>query len=366
MAALPAGVRLERLAFAELPGWPADDHAAALAAFRRSAERISGAALSGPTAAAAATLLGAAAAARNAKPTQARRFFERHFRPHLVRVPEGVGLLTGYYEPEIEGRREAGDSFFVPLLGRPDDLVSFTETEPAPADFPSGYVAARKKPDGTLEPYPDRGAIEDGALAGRGLELVFLRDPADAFFAQIQGSVRIRLADGAVLRLAYAGRNGHPYTSIGRVLLQEGTLPREALTMQSIRAWIAADPPAGKALMRKNRSYVFFRIDATLGPADGPRGGEGVPLIPGRSLAIDRTLWPYGLPFWLDGRLPDPAGGPDTPLRRLVVAQDTGSAILGAARGDLFVGSGTAAGELAGGIKHAASFVALLPRAGRR
>lgn len=364
-ATLPTSVRLERLAFADLRGWRADDHAAAFATFRRSAERMLAAAPpSGATAAAAEALL---AVARDAveSGSDARSFFEQRFRPHLVRVPGGAGLLTGYYEPEIEGRREAGAGFSVPLLGRPDDLVMFTEAAPAPANFPAGYVAARKKPDGTLEPYPDRGAIEDGALAGRGLELVFLRDAADAFFAQIQGSLRVRLGDGTVLRVAYAGRNGHPYTSIGRVLLQEGTLPREAMTMQSIRAFIAADAARGRALMRRNRSYVFFRIDDTLGPADGPRGGEGVPLVPGRSLAVDRSIWPYGAPFWLEGALPNPAGGRYTELRRLVVAQDTGSAILGAARGDLFCGSGQAAGELAGGIKEPVRFVALLPRADR-
>jgi membrane-bound lytic murein transglycosylase A len=366
-ATLPSPVRLDPLAFADLRGWRTDAHAAALATFRRSCERMLNAPPpSGATARAAETLLAAARAAVDARPARARRFFEQAFRPYLVRVPDGAGLLTGYYEPEIEGRREAGGGFSVPLLGRPDDLVMFTEAEPAPQGFPAGYVAARRKPDGTLEPYLDRGAIEDGALAGRGLELVFLRDPADAFFAQIQGSLRVRLGDGSVLRLAYAGRNGHPYTSIGRVLLQEGLLPREALTMQSIRAWIAADAARGRALMRKNSSYVFFRIDDTLLPGEGPRGAEGVPLSTGRSLAVDRTIWPYGVPFWLEGALPNPAGGRYIELRRLVVAQDTGSAILGAARGDLFCGSGPAAGALAGGIKEPVRFVALLPRADGR
>jgi membrane-bound lytic murein transglycosylase A len=362
---LPAPAILEPITFSDLAEWPRDDHGAALAAFRRSARRVTEAtAVQRPAPTPGRAFLEAAQDALASRPgANARTFFEGRFAPHRVVVAgSSSGLLTGYYEPEIEGRLVAEDGFRAPLLGRPDDLVSFLPGE-APAGLPRGLAAARRTAAG-LEPYPDRAAIEDGALAGRGLELVHLRDPVDAFFAQVQGSVRIRLRDGKVLRLGYAGRNGQPYTAIGRILLEEGALSREAITMQTIRAWLAANPEAGKALMRRNRSYVFFSIDETLGPSDGPRGGEGVPLTPGRSLAIDRAIWPYGLPFWIEGSLPALSGGADEKLARLTIAQDTGSAIISAARGDLFVGSGEAAGALAGLLKHPARFVVLLPLAG--
>jgi membrane-bound lytic murein transglycosylase A len=190
---------------------------------------------------------------------------------------------------------------------------------------------------------------------------VFVRDAVEVFVIQVQGSARIRLADGSIVRVAYAGRNGLPYTSIGRILVERGHIPLAEMSLERLMAWLRANPEAGREVMRQNRSYVFFRRADELDPADGPIGGAGIPLTPGRSLAVDRTLWSYGLPFWLEGELPLAHGGSE-PLRRLMIAQDTGTAIVGPTRGDFFFGSGPEAGTRAGLLRHATRFVVLLPK----
>ncbi|HEY0290782.1 MAG TPA: MltA domain-containing protein [Hansschlegelia sp.] len=342
---------LSPVAFSAIPGWAEDDHAAALATFRKSCQAIdASAAPLRPGVPGGAALAAACAQAAKADPAGARSFFERVFSPFRV----GRGQLTGYYEPEISGSLKPTRRQDTPLLARPSDLVSLAQGETAPG-LPSGLQAARRTSAG-LKPYPTRAAIEDGALAGRGLELVYL-DRVDAFFVHVQGSSRVRLPDGSALRIAYAGRNGRPFTAIGRLLVQRGEMTPQTATMASIRAWLAAHPEDGRALMRRNDSYIFFQIDKSLAPADGPRGGQGTPLTAGRSLAVDRTVWPYGLPMYVDGVTPDGA-----PLRRLTIAQDTGSAIVGTARGDFFAGSGDAAGALAGSMRDEADFFVLLPK----
>lgn len=344
------GAELRPLGFSDIDGWSTDDPAAALACFRRSAATL---VADGQKmrAKAGAALRDAAAAALAEPSAQARRFFETRFMPFEVVLKGGSGLLTGYYEPEVEGRLQPEGAFQAPLLGRPTDLVS-----DGPG-LPAGFAAARRTPQG-LVPYYDRSEIEAGALRGRGLELVYLAGPVEVFFAQVQGSVRVRLPD-RVLRLRYAGRNGHPYTAIGKVVVDAGLMRREDVTMQSLRAWLAAHPADVRHVLGQNRSYVFFAADTRLRPDDGPRGGAGVPLTAGRSLAVDRSLWPYGTPLFVQARLPRPGGG-DEPFARLLIAQDTGTAIVGAARGDLFLGSGFAAGEIAGLLKSPARFVVLI------
>ena len=198
-----------------------------------------------------------------------------------------------------------------------------------------------------------------GAFAGRGLELVYL-DPIDAFFVHIQGSARIRMHDGRIVRMRFAGRNGHKFTAIGRILVERGELTLEQADMQAIRAWLVAHPEQAAALMRENRSYIFFKQDAGRPAEEGPIGASGVPLTAGRSLAVDHAVWPYGLPVWIHARLPTQSG--EDEISRLTVAQDTGAAIKGAARADLFVGTGPMAGDIAGRIKHPGNFVVLLPR----
>ena len=348
----PAG--LEPVSFAELDGWSTDGQAEAFSAFSKSCRAIlddlppSRPAL--PPADALKRVCAEAVGLKALSDGEARAFFERAFRPAKV----GNGLLTGYYEPEIEGSLTRTARFDTPLLGRPDDLVTLAEGETAPG-VPAGLQGARRSAGG-LEPYYDRAAIEDGALDGRGLELVWA-ERVDAFFVHIQGSTRVRLPDGSRVRLAYAGRNGRKFTGIGRLMVERGHLSKSSTTMASMREWLARNPGDGRALMRENASYIFFRIDRSLKDEDGPLGAQNVPLIPGRSIAVDRTIWSYGLPFWIDGRLPDGAR-----LNRLVIGQDTGSAILGAARGDYFAGTGDAAGALAGGMKQRTEFVVLLPR----
>lgn len=358
------GARLRPAAFADLAGWPDDDHGAAFRTFRRSCPAV----LSGDAPPRPAQEPGRlrkaceAAAALGGEPDglQARLFFERWFAPFRVVPPSGAGFLTGYFEPEVEGSAVATPHFTAPLLARPDDLVSLSPGETLPGLDPA-LQAARRGPEG-WEPYPDRAAIEAGALGALARPLLYLRDPVDVFIIQVQGSARVRLADGRALRVAYAGRNGHPYTSIGRLMVQRGLVPLPEMNLERMTAWLRANPEQGRALMRENRSYVFFRVADELSPEDGPIGGAGVPLTPERSLAVDRTLWAYGLPVWLEGELPRPEGAPE-PLRRLMIAQDTGSAILGPARGDYYFGSGAAAGTRAGLLRHPVGFTVLLPRA---
>jgi membrane-bound lytic murein transglycosylase A len=293
-------------------------------------------------------------------PGEARRFFERWFTPFEVSGANGRGFLTGYYEPEFPGSLEPSPEFNTPLLARPDDLVSLEGREPQPG-LPAGIAAARRTSSGSLEAYPDRAAIEDGGIADRTRPVVYLRDFVDAFIVQVQGSARIRLPDGRAVRVAYAGRNGLPYTSVARLLVQRLGIPPSEMTADALTRWLRENPDEGRALVRQNRSFVFFRIADELDPAEGPIGAAGVPVTSGRTLAVDRTIWSYGLPVWLEGELPRPARGSE-PLRRLVIAQDTGTAIVGPARGDLFTGSGETAGLAAGLIREDVRFVVLWPR----
>jgi membrane-bound lytic murein transglycosylase A len=352
------------LAYSDLDDWGADDHAAAFSAFRRSCIRL----LAGDQPVRAARpsepgLLPICSAALNAgapAAEAARAFFERHFDPFEVVPPSGQGFLTGYYEPEFLARRDPDDAFAVPLLERPGDLVTIPPGETLPGIGPS-LQAARRLPSGGFEAYPDRPAIEDGALGPEEKPIAYLREPGEAFIAQVQGSARLRLPDGTVMRLAYAGRNGHPYSSIGRILVERGDIPLAEMSLERLMDWLRAHPSRARELMRRNRSYVFFREARELRPDDGPIGGAGTSLVPGRSLAVDRTLWSYGLPFWLEGTLPVDLDHGE-PLRRLLIAHDTGSAILGPARGDFFVGSGPEAGTRAALMRHETRFVVLKPR----
>jgi membrane-bound lytic murein transglycosylase A len=371
MTALPAfaevpaevgGARLEPVALSTLPGWRDDDHAAALATFLRSCAVI-GAAESGvrPALAASRALAAVCRAALTHPPrgsAEARRFFEEHFNAFRVVPKDGAGFLTGYFEPEYSGRLTQDAVYSAPILARPDDLVTLQPGERI-AGLDPELSAARRTASG-LEPYPDRAAIEDGTLGASAKALAWL-DPIDAYFAHVQGSVRVRLKNGQVRRFAYAGRNGRPYRSLGKMVVEETGLPPAQLTAPQLIAWLRANPADARRLMRENPSYIFFRPASELDPAEGPLGGSSVQLVPGRSIAIDRTLWPYGLPFWIDATLPGP-GNKDEHFRRLTIAQDTGSAIRGPARADIFVGMGPAAGERAGLFRHAGSFVVLLPK----
>jgi membrane-bound lytic murein transglycosylase A len=360
---LAAQARLEALTFEDLDSWAVDDHAAAFRAFLRSCRvLLSSAAELRPAQAPNGPLLAVCREAlknQNLSRSEARHFFETHFRPFAVTPRSGGGFLTGYYEPEFKGSRTPDSRYTVPLLARPGDLVTIPQGETLPG-IDGSLQAARRTAQG-YEPYPDRAAIEDGALGSLAKPVVYLREPAEAFIIHVQGSSRIRLTDGSVMRVAYAGRNGRPYTSIGRLLVQRGEMDLESMTLEKLVGWLKAHPGPARDLMRQNQSYIFFREADELAPGDGPIGGAGFPLVPGRSLAVDRSLWAYGLPFWLEGELPLTLEKSE-PLRRLMIAQDTGSAIVGPARGDFFFGSGEEAGTRAGLLRHTTRFVVLKPK----
>ncbi|WP_058635906.1 murein transglycosylase A [Aureimonas ureilytica] len=344
------------LSFEAMPDWPAVDPTPAFLAFSRSAPAL----LSAEAGAWGEPFRAAAEAAlrdRARTPDEARRFFEHFFRPARF-ADDAPGFLTGYYEPELPASRMRSPAFPVPLYRAPPDLVRLPPSEPLPEGLDDAQGFARLDASGRLVPYPDRAAIEDGWLSAQGLELVWLADPVDAFFVHVQGSARLRLEDGSTLRVGYAAKNGHRFTAIGRVLVAEGELPLEEADMAGIRRWLAAHPERAPALMRRNRSFIFFREIEGADPNAGPIGGQGVSLTPMASLAVDAGFTAYGTPILVDA--------PElivesTPFRRLVIAQDTGSAIIGAERGDLFTGSGETAGTLAGMIRHSARWTVLLP-----
>ena len=353
--------------FGAMTGWPADDHAAALACFRLSARRM----VERPYTTKALGIDGVAlreigeqslAADRDklGDGKVARAFFERHFTPWRVRPPDGAtGFVTGYFEPELPASPVRTKRFVYPVYRRPPDLVDIDDTN-RPAGMGAEFRFARRLPDGRLKEYFDRELIEAGALAGKGLELAWLESAVDGFFVHVQGSARLLMTDGTVKRLTYAGKSGHPYTPIGRLLVETGELARDAVTMTTIRHWLEAHRDRASALMAKNRSFIFFAVDDEANPSLGPVGAASVPLTAGRSVALDHRLHTFGTPVWIATHAALP--GDTKPFRRLMIGQDTGSAIVGPARGDLFIGSGRQAGEFAGAIRHAADFTVLVPR----
>jgi membrane-bound lytic murein transglycosylase A len=357
------GFDLIPVAFADIPGWADDDHAAALAAFRRGAAVLDlhppRRRLAGTDAEALATAIRhAAALPADLGREAARAFFEAHFVPLEVRPKEGSAFYTGYYEPIVAASRHPGNGFATPLYAPPDDLVEIDPDRPPPGIEP-GFRFARRTATG-LVPYFDRGDIEQrGALRGRGLEIAWLADPVDAFYIHIQGSARLRLVDGGEMRVTYAAKTGHPYTAIGRELIAMGALPKGGATMRTVRGWLADHPGDAPDLMARNRSFIFFREAPVDDPGLGPIAAAKVPLTEGRSLAVDRLVHSFGTPVFVVAALAD-----GTPWRRLMVAQDTGSAIVGPARGDIFTGSGDAAGEIAGALQSRGRFILFAPREG--
>jgi membrane-bound lytic murein transglycosylase A len=360
-AAVSKELRLAPARFADLPGWTEDRLAEALPALQRSCARLlrsDAATPLGPKA------VGGTAADWRA-PCQAlasvppreealRETLEAHFSPVQVTAGgEPEGIFTGYYEVELEGARAPSPRFPVPLYRRPPDLVSANLG--SFADDLAGRTIFGRVDGERFVPYATRAEIERGALAGRGLELFWLADPIEAFLLHIQGSGRVRLAEGGMTRVGFAAANGHPFLGIGRALTERGLLPKDKASMPEIREWLRAHPAEGREMMQLNRRYIFFReIEG-----EGPIGAEGVPLTAGRSLAVDTALLPLGAPVWLDTHWP---GDPARPLRRLMVAQDTGSAIKGAVRGDFFWGTGEGALAEAGRMKSAGRYWFLLPK----
>ncbi|MDX8441819.1 murein transglycosylase A [Mesorhizobium australafricanum] len=359
---MPLSPLFSEKSFDDLPGWSGDDHAAAFAAFRRSAFHApvkpyrTGSL--GVDFNAFAEAYAEARAVSAPDRSEARSFFERHFVPMLVKADNGSGLVTGFYEPEVEASPVRTDRFVVPLLSRPADLIDIDDDN-RPAAMDSYLAFARRTDDGPVE-YFDRGAIERGALAGKNLAIAWLAEKVDAFFIHVQGAARLKMADGSLRRVTYAAKSGQRFTGPGKILSDLGEIPLEKVTMQSIRAWFKAHPDRVDAILWQNRSYIFFREAAVDDASLGPIAAAKVPLTPGRSVAVDRLLHTFGTPFYIDA--PTLTAFDEKPFRRLMIAQDTGSAITGPARGDLFAGSGDAAGEIAGVVRNAADFYALVPR----
>jgi len=316
MTARPAPAQM--IEFYALDGWAEDDHRAALTTFRETCDLLKDADW---------VPLCRLAADAGASDASARNFFELFFKPVLIGTPPA--LFTGYYEPELLGSPVRTPRFTAAIYRRPPELR-----------------------DGTV--YYDRAAIESGALRGRGLEIAWLDDPVEAFFLQIQGSGRIKMPDGSVIRVGYGGRNGHAYRSVGQEMIRRGTHTLDQVSAQEIRAYVSRNPQAGMALLNVNPSYVFFRTLPDLPAEKGPIGAMGRSITTMRSIAVDPDYTKLGAPVWVEK---DGAGA----FRRLMVAQDTGGAIKGAQRADIFFGTGDAAGDAAGTVKDGGRMLVLLP-----
>lgn len=354
-----AGASLRPAQWADLPGWEDDDLSGVLPAFLQSCRALSGGARW--------PLWRAACEdAEKSRPHGAddsarlRQFFESRFQPYLLANPDGTtqGRVTGYYEPLLRGSRERSDVYAYPLLGVPPDLLTVDLSEVAP-DLKNRRLRGRLQ-GRRIVPYFSRAEIVAREAAYAEQVLFWIDDAVELFFLQIQGSGRVRLPDGSIVRVGYADQNGHPFNSIGNVLLRNGELGPERLSMQGIRAWARVNPEKLDAVLNANPSYVFFReLAGDVNEKEGPVGALGVPLTPERSIAVDPRVVPLGAPVFLSTTYP----ASSKPLRRLMLAQDTGGAIRGAVRADFFWGFGNGPGALAGKMKQPGQMWLLLPPA---
>ncbi|MBS0523522.1 MAG: MltA domain-containing protein [Proteobacteria bacterium] len=334
-------VHMAPISFNEIPGWADDRQGEALVAFKRSCPKLA----SSPdskiltdggektiTAAEWKAICDAASGIRDSDTRGARHFFEENFRPLIVQAP---GKFTGYFEPELRGSRVPSRIFTVPVYRRPPDLGQ--------------------------GPYYTRAEIEQGALKGKGLEIAWVQDPVALFEVQVQGSGRIHLAEGGVLSIGFDGSNNRPYTAIGGVLADMGVMRKDEVNWPAIREWLKRHPQQGREVMRKNERYIFFKDTRTSAAA----GAQGVPLTPQRSLAVDTVFTPYGTPIWIDTQRPVAGRAGSLEIyRRLLIAQDSGAAIKGPARGDVFFGSGSLASDWAGRMVGSGQAIVLVPNRG--
>ena len=353
---------LKESSFRRLPGWNTDNQKQALIPLQKSCARISKKDSNsnfgiGGFAGTAAAWQDVCKKLTNVQPptnAKARQFFEDHFTPYEVWGLKGRnGLFTGYYEPILRGSFKKHKPFLIPLYKRPTDLISVNLGDFRPelkGETIMGRVEKKK-----FIPYYKRAEIEKGILNQKHAEIVWVDSAVDAFFLHIQGSGQIQMDNGQTMRIGYAAQNGHPYTAIGREMVQQGALKKGNVSMQSIRDWLEKNPDKAADVMNLNTSYIFFR---KLEKGDGTIGAEGIPLTPLRSMAVDRKKIPYGVPIWLDAEEPDGKNH----LQQLMIAQDTGGAITGAVRGDFFWGSGNKAAHKAGLMKSKGRFWILLPK----
>lgn len=350
---------LTPVSFSALPGWQQADVEKPLAAFRRSAREM----LASGSGFRRDALFGgqrddwSEACTAAADAADGRTFFETWFRAFHVSDPDRpAGLFTGYYEPLVRGALTPDSTYCVPVFARPGDLVAFTVDETAATGLSYG-----RRVNGKPLPYDTREDIENGSLAGKVDVLCWLDDWVDAFFMHVQGQGRVALPDGRVIRLSYAAKAGHPYTGIGHVLIERGVAPPEKMSMQVLRDWMKSHPHEARKLMWRNKSYIFFQKTEVDDPSLGGVGAAKVNLTPLHSLAVDRKWWMFGTPLWVDTSLPPEMPEGPQGIRRLMLAQDTGSAIKGVARGDFFWGWGEQAELIAGHMKSPGTMTALLP-----
>ena len=339
---------LNPVAWKTLPGWSRDSPGAALETFKSSCQAL-------------AQKVEWQQVCRLAEVVEtedpaARLFFESYFQPYRVQNRNGsrAGLITGYYGPELAGRRTPDEEYRYPLYRQPKDLliVDLGEVYPELDD----YRLRGRLVENRVVPYFARGKIDQPESPLAGQELFWVKDPVELFFLHIQGSGRIRLPDGERVMVNYANQNGHPYRSIGKLLLERKAMTRDQMSLQNIRNWVAQNPDAGRQLLAENPSYIFFRELPSSFQA--PPGALGVPLTARRSLAVDPRVIPLGAPVYLATTFP----GTDNPLRRLMMAQDTGGAIKGQVRADFFWGMGDEAGKIAGRMKQEGQLWVLLPK----
>lgn len=348
----------ETVSLSKVKGWLEDDHAQALKTFQRSCIEILTTGHGFKRAAAyGGSIEDWKRLCQNAiTATDAKVFFEENFIALKVKDPQrSEGLYTGYYEPEAEGSLVQSDQYPVPVFRKPADLVALDEQGQNQVGLAYGRIVNSKP-----QAYFTRKEIEQGALQNSNLAICYLKSWVDAFFIHIQGSGRVKLPDGMTIRLAYAAKSGQPYTGIGGLLLAQGIGTKETMSMELLREWMSDHPEKARELMWNNKSYIFFRaIDV---PSDdlGALGAQQVNLTPLRSLAIDRSIWMFGTPIWIDTTTPPETGS--KPFRHLMVAQDTGTAIKGHIRGDVYWGWGQEAAFNAGHMKSAGSMIVLLPK----
>lgn len=373
----PIGLEFTTTDYTALIGWQDDPMVPAFEAFLKSCDKIvrfrpgrkmPGAKVGGrardwqPACIAAQALMpeGAQKLQAQAPSTQViRQYFEKYFTPFAVTYDDNpMGKFTGYYEPLLYGSRKQSERYSVPLLARPDELV-MVDLGAFRADLKGRRIAGRVV-DGRLQPYPDRSAINAGKLKGRTTPIVWVDDPVMAFSLHIQGSGRVQMDDGSMMRVGYAAQNGHPYRSIGRLMVKMGLLKKSEVSMPAIQKWLRDNPDRAHEIMDKNPSYIFLRELS----GDGPYGSAGVVLTAKRSLAIDRKHLPLNAPMFLSASHPDPNSrqAPSVPLQQLMITQDTGGAIRGGIRGDVFWGFGPEAEEIAGRMAHSGRYYLLLPK----
>lgn len=349
---------LDPIDFADLPGWQDDDLLAALTAFGRQClkpkdehYRVGQLGLDPNWFEPLITAANRDEAFKNPK-----HFFEDNFAAwKLIHSDQMRGQVTGFYEPEMRASLSKTGKFQTPVLRRPDDLIAIND-ENRPSGMDLTYRFGRKCADGKITAYFDRGEINAGAIQNPSI-IAYLEDPVEAFFIHIQGAAKLKLDDGSMIRITYDGKSGHPFTAIGKLLVERGEIDREHISMQSIKSWLHANADEAGALMEENRSYIFFKEADLSEPKLGPIAAAKIPLTAQRSLAVDRLIHTFSTPIFVNADRIN-----NRSFNQLMIAQETGTAIVGAARGDIFFGSGYVAGERAGGVNSPCDFTILVPQ----